>query len=67
MCTSGRPDKYSSLIVAVIGKSSRRSVGMTKAEILKREILSQYKSVSQFALEMQIPYITQVTALDRGI
>jgi hypothetical protein len=67
MCTSGRPDKYSSLIVAVIGKSSRRSVGMTKAEILKREILSQYKSVRQFAIEMQIPYSTLVTALDRGI
>ena len=40
---------------------------MTKAEILKREILSQYKSVRQFAIEMQIPYSTLVTALDRGI
>lgn len=40
---------------------------MTKAEILKEEILKQYKSVRQFALEMGIPYSTLVTALDRGI
>lgn len=40
---------------------------MTKAEILKTEILRQYKSVRQFAIEMQIPYSTLVTALDRGI
>lgn len=40
---------------------------MTKAEILKAEILKQYKSVRQFALEMEIPYSTLVTALDRGI
>ena len=40
---------------------------MTKAEILKKEILSQYKSVRQFAIEMEIPYSTLVTALDRGI
>lgn len=40
---------------------------MTKAEILKQEILRQYKSVRQFALDMEIPYSTLVTALDRGI
>ncbi len=40
---------------------------MTKAEILKQEILKQYKSVRQFAIEMGIPYSTLVTALDRGI
>jgi len=40
---------------------------MTKAEILKKEILTQYKSVRQFAIDMQIPYSTLVTALDRGI
>ena len=40
---------------------------MTTAEILKQEILKQYKSVRQFALEMEIPYSTLVTALDRGI
>ena len=40
---------------------------MTKAEILKQEILKQYKSVRQFAIEMNIPYSTLVTALDRGI
>ena len=38
-----------------------------KAEVLKVEILRQYKSVRQFALEMKIPYSTLVTALDRGI
>ena len=42
-------------------------VKMTKAEILKKEILRQYKSVRQFALEMGIPYSTLVTALERGI
>ena len=42
-------------------------IEMTKAEILKTEILKQYKSVRQFALEMEIPYSTLVTALDRGI
>ena len=40
---------------------------MTKAEILKQEILRQYKSVRQFALDMEIPYSTLVTALDRCI
>ena len=39
----------------------------TKADILKDEILSQYKSVRQFATKMNIPYSTLVTALDRGI
>ena len=39
---------------------------MNKAEVLKVEILRQYKSVRQFALEMKIPYSTLVTALDRG-
>ena len=40
---------------------------MTKAEVLKKEILRQYRSVRQFALEMGIPYSTLVTALERGI
>ena len=40
---------------------------MTKAEILKAEILKQYKSVRPFAIDMEIPYSTLVTALDRGI
>ena len=40
---------------------------MTKEEILKQEIMKQYKSVRQFAMEMGIPYSTLVTALDRGI
>ena len=40
---------------------------MTKSQILKKSILAQYKSVRQFSLEMNIPYSTLVTALDRGI
>ena len=40
---------------------------MTKAEILKKEILRQYRSVRQFAMDMNIPYSTLVTALERGI
>lgn len=40
---------------------------MTKAETLKREILRQYRSVRQFAMDMGIPYSTLVTALERGI
>lgn len=40
---------------------------MTKAEILKKEILRQYRSVRQFAIDMNIPYSTLVTALERGI
>lgn len=39
----------------------------TKSRILKKEILAQYRSVRQFAMEMNIPYSTLVTALDRGI
>lgn len=39
----------------------------TKAEILKGVILSKYKSVRQFAVAMNIPYSTLVTALDRGV
>lgn len=40
---------------------------MTRAEILKHEILRQYRSVRAFALDMGIPYSTLVTALERGI
>lgn len=40
---------------------------MTKADALKKEILSQYRSIRQFAIEMEIPYSTLVTALERGI
>ncbi len=40
---------------------------LAKSKILKKEILNQYKSIRQFALEMGIPYSTLVTALDRGI
>jgi len=40
---------------------------MTKAEILKKEILKQYRSVRQFAIDLNIPYSTLVTALERGI
>lgn len=46
---------------------SENSISGNRAEILKQEILKQYKSVRQFAIEMSIPYSTLVTALDRGI
>ena len=45
----------------------RKGNFMTKAEILKKEILRQYRSVRQFSMEMRIPYSTLVTALERGI
>lgn len=68
---SGQPEQEIIGWYGLVRKMETRAVGgsisMTKAEILKREILSQYKSVRQFALEMQIPYSTLVTALDRGI
>lgn len=38
---------------------------LAKSKILKKEILNQYKSIRQFALEMGIPYSTLVTALYR--
>ncbi len=40
---------------------------MTKSEILKEEILKQYKSVRAFAAEAGVPYSTLVTALERGV
>lgn len=40
---------------------------MSKAELLKNEIMKQYRSVRAFALNMGIPYSTLVTALERGI
>ena len=41
--------------------------GKTKAEILKGVILSRYKSIRQFAVAMNIPYSTLITALERGV
>lgn len=38
-----------------------------KAKYLKDVILSRYKSVRQFAVAMEIPYSTLVTALERGV
>lgn len=40
---------------------------MTNSQLLKKEILAQYKSIRQFALDAQIPYSTLVTGLERGI
>ena len=40
---------------------------MSKAELLKKEILSRYKSVRAFALEIGIPYSTLVTGMERGV
>lgn len=58
---------YDILLTWIIRIIHYRRANMTKAEILKAEILKQYKSVRQFAIEMEIPYSTLVTALDRGI
>ena len=41
--------------------------GVRASFILKKEILTQYRSLRQFAIEMEIPYSTLVTALERGI
>ncbi len=38
-----------------------------KSEILRKAILEDYKSVRQFAVHMNIPYSTLVTALERGV
>lgn len=40
---------------------------LAKSILLKQEILKKYKSVRQFSIEMDIPYSTLVTALDRGV
>ena len=53
--------------IVVQRNDSWRLIVVTKAEILKTEILKKYRSVRQFALDMNIPYSTLVTALDRGI
>ena len=40
---------------------------MANPEILKTEILKQFKSVRQFCMQMDIPYSTLVTGLERGV
>ncbi len=39
----------------------------SKSGILREAILSEYRSVRQFAVHMHIPYSTLVTALERGV
>ncbi|MFW5631159.1 MAG: transcriptional regulator [Acetivibrio ethanolgignens] len=39
---------------------------MDKAQMLKSQILEQYRSVRQFAISMDMPYSTLATALDKG-
>jgi hypothetical protein len=39
----------------------------SKSEVLRKAILDEYKSVRQFAVHMNIPYSTLVTALERGV
>lgn len=39
---------------------------MDKAQLLKSQILKQYRSVRQFAIHMGIPYSTLATVLDKG-
>lgn len=40
---------------------------MSRSENLKEQILKNYHSIRQFALEMDIPYSTLTSALDKGI
>lgn len=40
---------------------------MTKEELLKQEILEQYRSLRQFCMKLDIPYSTLSTALERGL
>jgi len=40
---------------------------LSKEQILKKEILAQYKSVRQFAIEMEMPYSSLMSALDKGV
>lgn len=40
---------------------------MSKSEVLKEQILNQYHSVRKFAMEMDIPYSTINSALEKGI
>jgi len=40
---------------------------MNRSENLKAEILKKYHSVRQFAIDMQIPYSTLNSALEKGI
>lgn len=48
-------------------KASNNSNSLSKEEILKNEILAQYKSVRQFAIEMEMPYSSLMSALDKGV
>lgn len=43
------------------------SKALSKEQILKSEILAQYKSVRQFAIEMDMPYSSLMSALDKGV
>lgn len=40
---------------------------MDKSLLLKQAVLNKYKSVRAFAIDMNIPYSTLATAMDRGI
>lgn len=48
-------------------KASTSGKTMSKEQILKNEILAQYKSVRQFAIEMEMPYSSLMSALEKGI
>ena len=48
-------------------KDNRNENILSKEQILKNEILAQYKSVRQFAIEMEMPYSSLMSALDKGV
>jgi len=48
-------------------EAGSNSEKLSKEQILKNEILTQYKSVRQFAIEMEMPYSSLMSALDKGV
>lgn len=53
------------MIIYVIKRKGVLS--LDKGTLLKRAILEEYRSVRAFAMDIQIPYSTLATALERGI
>lgn len=55
------------LIQKEVDMGKKNNEKLTKEEMLKREILAQYKSIRQFAIEMEMPYSSLMSALDKGV
>ena len=48
-------------------EDSSNGIIASKEQTLKNEILAQYKSIRQFAIEMEMPYSSLMSALDKGV